>query len=140
VTQSWTPLGKGIIIQRKANKNAKWGWIHISDLAEGYSLIVEAAGSIVSGEDFDIVDGTTRASWEEVRRKFTQISGAKLGDFTVGSSAFDKLCSDDNLSSGDKLRRYVGWHPRHGPLFDHAQIFYASSQAYLAQSHHNGTK
>ena len=49
-------------IEITGNPNKSWGWIHVWDLANLYTLVAGANKALVAGEIFNALDGVFAAS------------------------------------------------------------------------------
>jgi len=111
-----------------------WSWVHITDLANAYVLVVNAPRALVAGEIFDVAD-STRVTLQQVREAFTKQAGhtvskvvvLPLPDVTV--DAWSHIQNVTVITSSEKIKRVVGWEPKLGPLLDNLPTFYEAMLA-----------
>jgi len=108
-----------------------WGWVHVSDLADSYVRVVEASGSLVDGEIFDVND-STRVTCLEARTLFAKAAKleGKIALKPVGTGDFDKVMEFNAVPKSDKIRKRLGWSPKLGPLADGMDLYYQSWKAH----------
>lgn len=115
----------------RGDREKGWSWIHISDLAEAYRLVVEAEEGVVAGEIFHLADERRPLSLEVMR-------GCLDAAGYVGEPRFEGPKKGDNISTwfdqnefitSDKARERLGWRPRHGGILETADRVYASWKA-----------
>jgi len=108
----WYPSDKLILT---GHKDKIFGWNHIADVSDAILRAVEAPTALVSGEIFDIAEDT-RVRFYDMRRAVWKAAGYKWTEeeAPLDEKNFIDVASNVRLiQSGAKLRRVLGWKPRH---------------------------
>jgi len=113
------------------NPNKTWGWVHITDLADAFSRVIEAPSAIVSGQIYNVMDGTriTVGQAREAMARAAGFTAAKVVHYPAGTDAFSKLAENNIVCSYVKINRAVGWQPKNGPFLDNIHLYAASAKA-----------
>jgi len=112
----------------------QWGWVHIDDVANAFLLTAEGPRALVAGEIFDVADGT-RITFQQMREAFVKqagIAGAKVVSIPLPDPKVDWFAHAADVScvvSAEKIRRVLGWKPKHGPLLDELPLYWEAMQA-----------
>jgi len=107
----------------KGNPHKYWPWVHISDLAVAFALVIEAPGAVIAGEIFDVADAT-RVTVEQARVAFARAAGVK-GPVVYGpvdAQPFWQLCEASTLVASNKLRHRLGWQPTRQSVLDDVDL------------------
>jgi len=112
-----------IVIDGKLDKCSPF--VHIFDLAAAYRTIVELPDAQFAHQSYNVADGVTRLTYQELRLLCAMIAGLNT---SAGNVVYVKEPSwgpgdVSNLASCEKLRR-VGWEPRFGNMVDHLELAY----------------
>lgn len=113
------------------NPDKKWGFVHFSDLAEGYYLIAQAPKSVVQGEIFNFGDGT-RSTLKEVITAAANAAGYD-GEITYvpAGNDFMGVCAEQTcLLDSTKARKLLGWNPNHSGFVENIRRYYAAWKAH----------
>jgi len=95
----------------------EWGWIHVLDLGEAYTAVVEAPAGAVRGQIFNVTD-QTRLSYREMRLAFAKAAGIPA-TAPIVSEGIDWPPSDVSIvCSSKKLSACTGWKLKHDNLVD----------------------
>jgi nucleoside-diphosphate-sugar epimerase len=138
VSADWFAMAEGGDPVFRGDRERGWSWIHISDLAEAYRLVVEADDSAVKGEIFHIADDRRPRSID-VMRACADAAGYR------GDIRFDEPKKGDNISTwfnqnefvtSQKARERLGWSARHAGIIESAKQVYQSWKT--AQGMENG--
>jgi len=108
----WAPTDKAVIT---GHKDRIFGWNHVADVSDALLRVVEAATGLVSGEVFDVAEDTRIAYWD-LRRKIWHVAGYKVKEEEgpVDQKNFVDFASNIRcVQAGQKIRRVLGWKPRH---------------------------
>jgi len=111
----WQPVEKLVIA---GHKDRIFMWNHVVDVADAILRTVEAPNSLVSGEVFDIAEDT-RIGWYDLRRAIFKTAGihAKEEEGPLDEKNFVDMASNIRcVQSAAKIRRVLGWKPRHNIL------------------------
>jgi len=112
------------------NPEKVMSWVHVLDLADAYVRAAESATGLVAGEVFDVADDT-RETGLRIREAFGRAGGAK-GKVVLkpaNTDFFSQAMEQTNILKADKIRRYLGWRPRHGSVLDDVAIYAAAHKA-----------
>jgi len=117
-------------IEIVGNPDKKWSWVHIQDLADAYVKVVGASKGLVTGEIFDVADDT-RVTFGQLRLAFAKAAGleGKVVYTPAGTDAWSKLSEVTALVTAAKIKRVLGWQPKHGTLFDDLDLYYLAYRA-----------
>ena len=130
ISGRWFEMGeKGKAIYR-GDKEKGWSWVHVGDLARAYVAVAESPANL---------DGRVFCVADEQRYKCVEIMQACLsatgyqGEIEFAPSIDDDETStwfDQNefITSG-KIRRWLGWYPRHTGLIDEIETYYSAWKA-----------
>jgi len=105
-------------------------WVHIHDLADAYTKIVEASGSKVSGQIFNVAAENLKEIDAVIAT--ARATGAK-GEVVLKPAGNDFLSQVTNVTvtvSSKKIQRQLGWYPKFGSLLLNADIWYKSYKAW----------
>jgi len=97
------------------HKDRTVGWQHVADVSDAILRIVEAPTAVVSGEIFDLCEDT-RIGHYDLRRAIFKVAGYVVPE---EDGPLDQKNFVDNASnirlvySAAKIRRQLGWKPRH---------------------------
>jgi len=89
--------------------------------------MVECSSALVSGHIFDAADDT-RVTVGIARETFARAAGAK-GSVVLapaGKDFFSVAMEATAVASGQKLRRVLGWRPKHVSVMDDVNLLTAS--------------
>ena len=131
VSTDWFAMAEAGDLVFRGDRERGWSWIHISDLAEAYRLVVEADDSIVKGEIFHLADERRPLSIDVMRacadaagfRGEIQFEGPKKGDNI--STWFNQ----NEFITPQKARERLGWSARHPGIIESAKPVYKSWKA-----------
>lgn len=113
------------------NPDKKWGFVHFSDLAEGYFSLAEAPRTAVQGEIFNFADGT-RSTLREVVTAATKAAGYD-GEITFvpAGNDFVGVCFEQTcLLDSTKARKLLGWVAKHSGFVENIRRYYAAWKAH----------
>jgi len=116
----WQPTDKMVLT---GHHDRIVGWNHSSDVGDAIMRIVEAPNGFVCGEIFDIAE-ETRIQWYDLRRAIFKVAGYKVKEEEAPLDEKNYLDSLNNiraLPSAQKIRRVLGWKPRHC-ILDYLEI------------------
>jgi len=118
-----------IVIHGKPDKYIST--IHLDDLSDAYVRLVEGASGLVAGEIFDCADDS-RLTYEQLRVAFARAAGSKgvVQYAPALSDPFSQASEASVILRTDKIRRVLGWQPRHGPLVDNLPQAFQAWKAY----------
>ena len=130
ISGQWFAMGeKGEAIYR-GDRDKGWSWVHVGDLARAYVMVAESAANLdrqvfcVADEQryrcLEVMQACIAAAGYEGEIKF-----AASDDEDVTSTWFDQ---NEFITSG-KIRRWLGWFPRHTGLIDEIETYYSSWKA-----------
>ena len=127
ISRRWFDMGeKGKAIYR-GDKNKGWSWLHVGDLAQAYVTVAESAADL-DGQVFCVAD-EQRYKCVEVMQACLSAAGyegeiefAPPSDKDETSTWFDQ---NEFITSG-KIRRWLGWYPRHTGLIDEIETYYSA--------------
>ena len=131
VSTDWFAMAEGGDAVFRGDLERGWSWIHISDLAEAYRLVVEADDKTVGGEIFHIGDDLKPKSLE-VMRACVNAAGYK------GEIRLEEPKKGDNISTwfnqnefitSRKAAERLGWQTRHPEIIASANQAYRSWKA-----------
>jgi len=108
----WQPTDKMMIT---GHHDRMITWNHCSDVADALLRIVEAPTSLVSGEIFDIAEDT-RILYYDLRRAIFKVAGYNVKEEAAqvdDKSFIDVISNVRCLPTAQKLRKVLGWKPRH---------------------------
>jgi nucleoside-diphosphate-sugar epimerase len=100
------------------HKDRTVGWQHVADVSDALLRIVEAPTALVAGEIFDICE-STRIGYYDLRRAIFKAAGYTVPeeDGPLDQKNFVDMASNIRLVySAEKIRRVLGWKPRHSIL------------------------
>jgi len=117
-------------IEIMGNTQKTWPFVHISDLADAFVRVVEGSSANVGGQIFHATDGSV-ATVEAVRIACARAAGAtgKVVNVPVGADFMSKLIEASVIVTSEKLRRTLGWTPRHLSIIAEAETYAASNKA-----------
>jgi len=130
ISGRWFGIGeKGEAIYR-GDKNKGWSWVHVGDLAQAYVTVAESPANL-DGQVFCVAD-EQRYKCVEVMQACLSAAGyqgkiefAPSSDDDETSTWFDQ---NEFITSG-KIRRWLGWYPRHTGLIDEIETYYSAWKA-----------
>jgi nucleoside-diphosphate-sugar epimerase len=127
----WFGIGENDPIKYYGSKDKKWPWIHINDCSSAFVAIVEAAGSAVGGQIFNITDDTNVPN-VEIQIAFAKAAGRKGDNFELQEvkELPYPLLAYSLLASSAKLQKVTGWKPKCGPLVGNEQRLYRAWKAF----------
>jgi len=111
----WYPAEKLVI---KGHKDKMFCMNHVADVADAILRTVEAANGLVAGEIFDIAEDT-RIGFYDLRRAIWKVAGYQYTEeeAPIDEKNFVDVASNIRLfQSAGKIRRVLGWKPRHSIL------------------------
>jgi nucleoside-diphosphate-sugar epimerase len=131
VSTDWFAMAEEGDVVFRGDRERGWSWIHISDLAEAYRLVVEADDSVVKGEIFHLADERRPLSIDVMRacadaagyRGEIQFEGSKKGDNV--STWFNQ----NEFITSQKACERLGWSARHPGIIESAKQVYNSWKA-----------
>ena len=130
ISGRWFGMGeKGEAVCR-GDKDKGWSWVHVGDLAQAYVTVAESSANL-DGQVFCVAD-EQRYKCVEVMQACLLAAGYQ-GEIEFASPSEDDETStwfDQNefITSG-KIRRWLGWHPRHTGLIDEIETYYSAWKA-----------
>ena len=130
ISAQWFSMGeRGKAIYR-GDRHKGWSWVHVGDLARAYVIVAESPANL-DGQVFCVAD-EQRYKCLEVMQACLEATGyegeiefASPNDDDITSTWFDQ---NEFITSG-KIRRWLGWFPRHTGLIDEIETYYASWKA-----------
>jgi nucleoside-diphosphate-sugar epimerase len=131
VSTDWFAMAEAGAPVFRASHEIGWTWIHVSDLAEAYRLVVEGDRGAVEGEIFHLGDEHRPRSLD-VMRACIDAAGYK------GAIRFEQPAKGDNVSTwfnqnefvtSRKARERLGWTARHGGILQTVNPVYESWKA-----------
>jgi nucleoside-diphosphate-sugar epimerase len=131
VSTDWFAMAEQGDLVFRGDRERGWSWIHISDLAEAYRLVVEADDSAIKGEIFHLADERRPLSLD-VMRACADAAGYR------GEIRFEGPKKGDNISTWfnqnefitpQKARERLGWIARQPGIIDSAKRVYKSWKA-----------
>jgi len=113
------------------NPDKSYSWAHIEDLADAYVRVVGASKSLVAGEIFDVADDT-RVTYATVKIAFARAAGVegKVVYSPALEDAWSQVCESTVLVASQKIRKVLGWKPRHGAFLDNLDLYYLAYRAH----------
>ena len=120
----WFDINEGVTID--GNPSRMYGFIHIDDLAALTAALLDLPWATIQGRAFDVVD-STRLSYEDVRKLFAKTAGF-TGEFKYTTQTGWPAGNISCLSRGERIQRYTGLRPRHGPLQDEIALGFKAFQ------------
>lgn len=130
ISTQWFAMGeKGRAIYR-GDRNKGWSWVHVSDLAQAYVKVAESSANL-DGQVFCVADEQRYKCLEVMQACLSatgyqgEIEFASPSDDDVTSTWFDQ---NEFITSG-KIRRWLGWFPKHTGLIDEIETYYSSWKA-----------
>jgi len=108
----WNPSDKLVIT---GHKDRIFGWNHIADLSDAFLRVAEASAGQVAGEIFDVAEDT-RVTFADLRRLIYKTAGYKYteSEGPVDQKNFVDFASNIRcIESAEKIRRVLGWRPKH---------------------------
>jgi len=112
----------------KGKPDKIWSWVHITDLAAAYALVVRAPVSTVAGQIFAVGD-VTKMTYAQVRESMARAAGfTGRITFTPKEGAIECSCHQDT----SKIRSVLGWAPSRRSYDDGMPLYYAAWAAYTA--------
>ena len=130
ISGRWFEMGeKGQAIYR-GDRSKGWSWVHVGDLAQAYIAVAESAANL-DGQVFCVAD-EQRYKCVEVMQACLSAAGYE-GEIEFAAPSEDDETStwfDQNefITSG-KIRRWLGWYPRHTGLIDEIETYYSAWKA-----------
>eukprot|EP01098_Paradermamoeba_levis_P005503 TRINITY_DN2318_c0_g1_i1.p1 TRINITY_DN2318_c0_g1~~TRINITY_DN2318_c0_g1_i1.p1 ORF type:complete len:293 (-),score=86.42 TRINITY_DN2318_c0_g1_i1:155-1033(-) len=117
-------------VQVKGRPDKKYNLIHVDDLADGAVKVIEAPSGVVSGQVFNLGDGTS-ASVLEIAKTLAKVAGFK-GEIEVvpNGNKYDEYFDRHARVDSSKAARLLGWFPRHIGLLEEAETYYSTWKAY----------
>ncbi len=99
----------------------KLAWVHVDDTAAAFVATANAPSALVSGEIFFVAEDNPPA-WREVRNALAAAAGKTTPLPERPSTDAEKWADVHVVTSSEKIRRILGWHPRHaGPILEAEQ-------------------
>ena len=130
ISARWFGMGeKGEAVYR-GDRDKGWSWVHVGDLAQAYVTVAESAANL-DGQVFCVADEQRYKCVEVMQACLTaagyqgEIEFAPPSDEDETSTWFDQ---NEFITSG-KIRRWLGWYPRHTGLIDEIETYYAAWKA-----------
>jgi nucleoside-diphosphate-sugar epimerase len=128
VSADWFAMAEAGDAVFRGDREKGWSWIHISDLAEAYRLVIEADEAAIAGEIFHLAD--------DLRPRSLDVMQACLdaADYQ-GKIRFEGPTKGDNISTwfnqnefltSRKVEARLGWSPRHAGIIESAKRVYKS--------------
>ena len=129
ISGRWFGMGESEVVYR-GDKNKGWSWVHVGDLAQAYVTVAESAANL-DGQVFCVAD-EQRYKCVEVMQACLSAAGYQ-GEIKFAPSSDDDETStwfdqDEFITSG-KIRRWLGWYPRHTGLIDEIETYYSAWKA-----------
>lgn len=105
------------------------GWVHIDDVAAAFVAAASAPPALIQGEIF-FVSEDNPSTWREVRNALAAAAGKQTPLPERPATDAEKWADVHVVPSSEKLRRVLGWYPRHaGPIIE-AHISHSSWKAH----------
>ena len=130
ISGRWFDMGeKGKAIYR-GDKEKGWSWVHVGDLARAYVTVAESSANL-DGQVFCVADEQRHKCVKVMQACLSaagyegEIEFASSNDEDETSTWFDQ---DEFITSG-KIRRWLGWYPRHTGLIDEIETYYSAWKA-----------
>ena len=130
ISGQWFSMGeKGEAIYR-GDRDKGWSWVHVGDLARAYVMVAESAANL-DRQVFCVADEQRYKCLEVMQACLAaagyegEIEFAASDDEDITSTWFDQ---NEFIISG-KIRRWLGWFPRHTGLIDEIETYYSSWKA-----------
>lgn len=112
--------------------NNRWAMVHADDLADAY---LRAAEKEVSGEVFDITDGT-HATIRKIVTAVARVGGFKgdinfvpLAEAAKQMGDFAEALALDQRIAPDKAAQMLGWMPHHEGFLADVDLYFAAGKA-----------
>jgi len=129
-----------IVIKGKPDK--MWSWIHVQDLAKAFVAVASASPATVGGQIFNVGD-ETRLTFTQLRVLMARAAGSE-GKVVHEAGSGDSPFEVTSLMDSSKLKRVLGWHPRHASFADGMGLYFLSWKAHhaacVAKASHEGHK
>jgi len=121
---SWYAANEKGVIDYYGDPNKSWPWVHVTDLAQAFVVLVESPRGSVSGEIFNVSDDT-RITCLQAREAMARAGDAKDAKVELHPASDDPLSQRIEVThtlSCEKLRN-IGWVPRCGPFLDNIKLY-----------------
>ena len=135
ISGRWLAMGEQGKAIYRGDRNKGWSWVHVGDLAQAYIAVAESAANL-DGQVFCVAD-EQRYKCVEVMQACLSATGY-TGEIKFAPSSEDDETSnwfdqDEFITSG-KIRRWLGWYPRHTGLIDEIETYYSAWKAAQSNS------
>lgn len=130
MTSDWFSMAAEGDAVFRGNRERRWTWLHVQDLAEAYRLVLEADD--VEGEIFNLADDREYPKTLDVMRACLNVAGFEGEPRFEGPMKGDSASTwfnQDELVSSAKAHRVLGWTPRHPVVLQAVASSYASWRA-----------
>lgn len=108
------------------DKDRRWSWVHVSDLADGYLHVVQAPRSVVRGEVFTL-SGPTSPTYEEVVLATAKAAGytgqIEYGGEPEPGDFINTVANMNVVVSSRKATDLLGWRPKHLGFLEELDIY-----------------
>jgi len=108
------------------NKDRKFSWIHINDLAEAYVLAAQKR-SVSKKQVFNIVNGYDNINHFDLVKKAASIAG--LGEVKWKDTKEDLLYDNTSVLSPLKAMTLLDWKPKILGFYENLEFYYESFRA-----------
>jgi len=126
---------KGDTLVIRGNKEKRWSWVHVHDLADVYLRVTKAERSSIKGEIFNIGGTTSPPTFEEICLKAARHGGFNGKVEYTAPSPSDWISSFADvtvITSFQKACDRLGWKPTHLPFLEDLDVYYGAVKAATA--------
>ncbi|MFJ1750885.1 NAD-dependent epimerase/dehydratase family protein [Streptomyces sp. NPDC088116] len=108
----------------------RWSWVHVDDLADAYVRILDNPAA-VDGETFVIADDQRLAALDMQRTAVRAVgyTGEIALESAEAGGMMQMAADQDELVTSAKVRRLLGWSPRHTSFTDDPTRHYRAWKA-----------
>jgi len=131
VSTDWFSMAEEGDLVFRGDRERGWSWIHISDLAEAYRLVLEADDNMVGGDIFHLADERRPLSLD-VMRACAEAAGYQGEIRFEGPKAGDNISTwfnQNEFITPKKARERLGWITRQSGIIESAERVYKSWKA-----------
>ncbi|EFC39071.1 hypothetical protein NAEGRDRAFT_82767 [Naegleria gruberi] len=114
----------------------RWSWVHVDDLGEAYSKVVQVGRKLVSGQLFNIANPNDYPTYDRVRIEIAKQTGWKPTTENEADSLLIEPVPQDNaglvifentvMINPRKAIEVLGWEPKHLNFIEKIHLYYQS--------------
>ncbi|KAJ3033226.1 hypothetical protein HDV00_006580 [Rhizophlyctis rosea] len=110
--------------------DVRYGFVHVSDVAEAYLAAGKAPTRAVRGEIFNIVGPSSESVHDAVSAVTRVVNPSATVSYEAPQNAFAEALALSQAPDGRKARNVLGWEPKQKGFVDGVDTWYASYKAY----------